>query len=80
MAVFANESFKWDDLNCAIKEKKVDKISRKVLKFNQSYKIGSVIEDSDEEDELVELNVPLKNIYDEGVYLNIKNLLFPQPL
>ncbi|KAJ3325590.1 Histone H4 [Boothiomyces sp. JEL0866] len=76
----ANESFKWDDLNYAIKKKKVDKISRKVLHFNQSYNVGDVFADSDKEDELVELNAPLRNIYDHGMYLNLKNLIFPQPL
>lgn len=76
----ANESFKWDDLNYAIKRKKVDKISRKVLRFNQNYKVGDVFSDSETEDELVELRVPLRNIYDQGVYLNLKNLIFPQPL
>ncbi|KAJ3312568.1 Nuclear import receptor [Boothiomyces sp. JEL0838] len=63
----ANESFKWDDLNYAIKRKKVDKISRKVLRFNQNYKVGDVFSDSETEDELVELRVPLRNIYDQGV-------------
>ncbi|KAI8899928.1 DHHC palmitoyltransferase-domain-containing protein [Globomyces pollinis-pini] len=42
-----NETFKWEDLDAAIKAKQITEISSLVLKHNQNYKIGNNIESTE---------------------------------